>query len=140
MTHPSDSYIEWDGTEACLENLLIWWGTLWPFEHSDDCDANSRETTLHCCGGQPRSPEAYRFSLESFDDCVARYEPKELPLVFGKDGVKKKVNIGDRFYFRNGEIEVVETENSIPGFECPVHKEVHLGIGPYLCKYTGQHT
>lgn len=46
-------FIEWDGTEECLYNLLLWWGTREPFVHSPGC--KQEPNVMHCCEGVPWS-------------------------------------------------------------------------------------
>lgn len=92
-------YIEWDGTEECLEVLMVWWGTRIGWEHSPDCDGES----LCCCEGVTEyiSPNTLRCSTPP-------WEP--LNLMFGDvNGDEAAVEIGDKICYRGeGLFELVK--------------------------------
>jgi hypothetical protein len=90
-------YIEWDGTDKCLEQLLIWWGTREPIEHDGDCPGDDGGRTIHCCQTKPW-PENY--GLQSSTYGPARAYPEVVPLWFTTpDNERTRVEIGDRIHY-----------------------------------------
>lgn len=65
------------GSEQSLDGLLIWWGTLEPFEHSDDC---TEQEQMHCCSG--RFPDSV-MSYSVIASCPPWPVPREFfPIAF----------------------------------------------------------
>lgn len=96
-----DDYIEWGGTEKCLDSLLVWWGECIPWEHSPGCTKDS----LHCCEG-----------IYEFESCFGLQMvplagwPDQFTLYFVDEGQNKVLmDIGDRIYYRGrGRFELVK--------------------------------
>lgn len=89
-------FIEWDGSEGRLEQLLIWWGTQIPWEHSPNCDGG--RGSMHCCEG------IYEFdspcSIEGSSCATAHADQRVCMQIFFSDGhEKREVEIGDRIYY-----------------------------------------
>lgn len=98
-------YIEWDGTETRLYELLMWWGTRIPWEHSPECDQD--EKVLDCCFGVHQYQSHYGIEASTFE---TGYLGPIGPLTFvHPDGTKESVENGDRIYYRDyGKFELVK--------------------------------
>jgi hypothetical protein len=98
-----NDYIVYDGTEQNLENILIWWATREPWEHSDDCKGGA----MHCCQGKNR-PDA-RQAISSTSHIPFHEERGLVPIEFHdyETGVTKVLAPGDKIvYFGNYEFAV----------------------------------
>lgn len=96
MTSLPSDYIEWTGTERCLEDLFVWWGKNLNWTHSENCKDPEQ---LHCCYGQTEYTSLN--SLQSSDDLVYRSPPQPFPLTFGDwQGNLFEVEIGDFITYR----------------------------------------
>ena len=103
-----DNYIEWTGTEKCLEDLLIWWGAQIPWEHSPDCDRDQR--AIHCCEGISEFKSSNFIRGASFER-----SSDEFMIIFGDwQGNQFPVEIGDRLHYRGlGIFELTDSENNV---------------------------
>jgi len=100
----SHDYVEWTGSEQCLMNLLIWWGTRQPFVHTETCRGKDTNM-LHCCEGKPiPNNKAYRIISDT-----AVY-PDLIKFNFvTPDGTETAVDVGDRIYYLGeGDFELVK--------------------------------
>ncbi len=110
MTCLHSDYVEYNGTEKDLEDLLMWWGTRVPWEHSDDCD---EPKSFHCCEGVFKYPSLN--SLQASDNLVYYSEPRPIPLTFGDwQGNLFEVEFGDRIYYRGeGIFELTDNKGNV---------------------------
>lgn len=96
----------YNGSEASLYNLLIWWNKMVSFEHSDDCQPEPG--VMHCCEGKPSKSNAI---IGSEGRMVRREDP--IPIYFeflkGKRaGERYNVHPGDMFLFEDGKFSYKE--------------------------------
>ena len=104
----------WDGTETGLYDLLIWWGTVEPFEHNPGCDPEMRDRTLDCC--MPEEPIGNAL-LGGGHKPAKHGEPFPLYFQFFKAknaGKKYDMHPGDTIFYEDGKFSYKES------FECVV--------------------
>lgn len=98
------SEFTYERTEASVYNLMIWWGQVIPFEHSDDCTHDPHY--IHCCFGKPSKSRA---TIE-MASCVERGEFIDIIFTNLDTGASARLKSGDkivylgdyRFELRNG--------------------------------------
>lgn len=104
-------YIEWDGTEKSLNDLLIWWGSRIPWKHSPECTIPGQ---LHCCDGISEFESKASISGRG----CAFHNPLCIDIEFS-DGKSpaEDVEPGDRIYYRgHGVFELVKKPNPMPDY------------------------
>lgn len=100
-----DNTFIYTGSEANLYDLLMWWGKMAPFEHSDECDTNG----LHCCEGKPYTANAL---IGAEVSATKHGDPFPIYFQFLKGkraGKKYDLNPGDMILFDNGEFSFKES-------------------------------
>lgn len=89
-----NDFIEWDGTENTLYELLIWWGSKAEFEHTNDCNGGCGA----CCKGADdwfiKSP----YTIHSMTSGEVTFHG-EILIGIGYNGVIEPINLGDRIYY-----------------------------------------
>jgi len=106
-------HFTWDGTESGLENLLIWWGTVEPFVHSENCEG--QEITLHCCEGEPSHIGNASIGMEARSTRHDEALPIYFEFLAGKRaGTRYDMHPGDTIFYEDGKFSFKES------FECVV--------------------
>lgn len=92
MTHRSEDYVEWTGTEEGIFHIVMWWNSKIYWDHSPDCERES----LHCCEGV--SEYVSLNTLQS--TTTSGVWPSSVVLTFGDwQGNLEPMEVGDRIYY-----------------------------------------